>query len=161
MNPEPDNSELEVRLASLAEAALIATVLHEAFIEYQPLYTPAAFAATTPSVERVEARMSEGPIWVALLDGAIAGTVSAAARGEGLYVRGMAVLPQARGHLIGELLLGAIDAYAMAHGYTRLFLSTTPFLARAIRLYERWGFHRSNEGPHDLFGTPLFTMVKD
>jgi hypothetical protein len=41
-----------------------------------------------------------------------------------------------------------------------LFLSTTPFLTHAIVLYEGLGFQRSNEGPHDLFGTPLFTMVK-
>lgn len=39
-------------------------------------------------------------------------------------------------------------------------LSTTPFLARAIRLYEQSGFQPTTEGPSDLFGTPLFTMVK-
>src|SRR5260370_227302 len=41
-----------------------------------------------------------------------------------------------------------------------MYLSTTPFLDRAIRLYERFGFQRSDEGPLDLFGTPLFTMTK-
>jgi short-subunit dehydrogenase len=38
-------------------------------------------------------------------------------------------------------------------------LSTTP-LTRAISLYEQYGFRRSDEGPNNLFGTPLFTMVK-
>ncbi len=42
----------------------------------------------------------------------------------------------------------------------RLFLSTTPFLTHAIRLYEHAGFQRNAEGSPDLFGTPLFTMVK-
>jgi ribosomal protein S18 acetylase RimI-like enzyme len=41
-----------------------------------------------------------------------------------------------------------------------MLLSTAPFLDRAIRLYERFGFRRTNEGPHDLFGTPLFSMEK-
>jgi hypothetical protein len=40
-------------------------------------------------------------------------------------------------------------------------LSTTPFLAFAIALYERFGFRRSDAGPRELFGTPLFTMTKD
>ena len=72
----------------------------------------------------------------------------------------MAVLPAARGHKVGELILNQIESYAAARGYKSLWLSTTPFLARAIRLYEHFGYRRSSEGPHDLFGTPLFTMVK-
>ncbi len=31
---------------------------------------------------------------------------------------------------------------------------------RAIALYERYGFRRTDDGPSALFGTPLFTMVK-
>jgi hypothetical protein len=42
-----------------------------------------------------------------------------------------------------------------------MYLSATPFLLRAIQFYENFGFARSAEGPHDLFGTPLFTMVKN
>ena len=41
-----------------------------------------------------------------------------------------------------------------------MFLSTTPFLESAIRLYEKFGFQRTSDGPLDLFGTPLFTMQK-
>jgi hypothetical protein len=39
-------------------------------------------------------------------------------------------------------------------------VSTTPFLLRAITLYERCGFRRTGDGPEDLSGTPLFTMEK-
>ncbi|MBC7909661.1 MAG: GNAT family N-acetyltransferase, partial [Pyrinomonadaceae bacterium] len=79
---------------------------------------------------------------------------------EALYIRGMAALPLARGQGIGELLLKHVESFAREHGHERLTLSTTPFLDRAIRLYERAGFLRSDDGPHDLFGTPLFTMAK-
>jgi ribosomal protein S18 acetylase RimI-like enzyme len=100
-------------------------------------------------------------VWVALLDGSMVGTVSAVPQGESLYVRGMAVLPAARGHRIGKLLMDNVQSFASAKECRRLFLSTTPFLDRAITLYERLGFSRTGEGPDDLFGTPLFTMEKD
>jgi ribosomal protein S18 acetylase RimI-like enzyme len=72
----------------------------------------------------------------------------------------MAVHPNARGRQIGNLLLEEIERFATAAGFTRLYLSTTPSLDRAIRLYERFGFQRIDEGPNELFGTPLFTMEK-
>jgi mannose-6-phosphate isomerase-like protein (cupin superfamily) len=90
----------------------------------------------------------------------LVGTVSAVPQGEALYIRSMALLPTVRGQGIGRLLLQAIEEFARARDCQRLFLSTTPFLLRAIRLYEHFGFRRSNEGAKDLFGTPLFTMVK-
>jgi ribosomal protein S18 acetylase RimI-like enzyme len=77
-----------------------------------------------------------------------------------IRIRLSAVLPRARGERIGALLLAHVEEYASTKGFSRLFLSTTPFLERAIHLYERFGFHRTSEDPHELFGTPLFTMEK-
>jgi ribosomal protein S18 acetylase RimI-like enzyme len=151
----------QIRAAVIADAPRVASLLLESFIEYRDLYTPEGFAATTPTAEEVLARMEEGPVWVALLGGSVVGTVAAVDRGEDLYVRGMAVLPRARGRRVGELLLREVENYAAARGYSRLILSTTPFLQRAIRLYEGFGFLRRGEGARDLFGTPLFTMAKD
>ena len=149
-----------IRRATANDAVSIASVLHEAFVEFESAYTPEALAATTPTGEQIQHRLSEGPVWVALLDGIIVGTVSVVLKNEGLYIRGMAILPTARGQRIGSLLLEQVEEFASRHDSERLFLSTTPFLTRAIRLYEQWGFERSDEGPHTLFGTPLFTMVK-
>ena len=72
-------------------------VLAEAFEAFRPLYTPGAFAATTPSAEVIAGRFGEGPMWVAEAQGTVVGTASAVARGDGLYVRSVAVLPAARG----------------------------------------------------------------
>jgi GNAT superfamily N-acetyltransferase len=72
----------------------------------------------------------------------------------------MAVLSSHRGHGIGHLLLQAVEQFAIAQGFQCMFLSTTPFLEQAIRLYEQFGFHRAHDVPHELFGTPLFSMVK-
>jgi GNAT superfamily N-acetyltransferase len=149
-----------IRRAVAADASAIAGVLAAAFAEYAPLYTPEGLAATTPPTERIAARLDEGPIWVAVQEDTIVGTVGAVRRGEALYVRSMAVLPAARGQRAGEALLREVEAFARADGATALLLSTTPFLARAIRLYKQWGFAYSEAGPHDLYGTPLLTMVK-
>lgn len=151
---------IRIRLAEIGEAQAIAALLFESFVEYESLYTREGFAATAITGEQIVARMSEGPVWVAVLDERIVGTASVLAKAESLYIRGMAVLPAARGERIGALLLTHIEEFAKTEGFSRLFLSTTPFLDRAIRLYEHFGFSRTSEGPHELLGTPLFTMEK-
>lgn len=138
--------------------------MSESFVEYQSLYTPQGYAATVITPAEVLIRAKEGPVWVALDDNRdddrIVGTASAICKGDSLYIRGMAVTPIARGKSVGYDLLRHIETYASANAISRLFLSTTPFLDRAIRLYQTFGFHRTDEGPHELFGTPLFTMEK-
>ena len=159
MRPRPD-VEILIRIAGVEEASAIAAVLRQAFIQYETLYAPAAFAATTPTASQIRERWREGPVWVAVQYESIVGTVAAVPKRSGLYVRSMAVLPAARGQGIAGQLLKEVEGFAMNCQYKRLFLSTTPFLEQAIRLYERSGFQRSDEGPHDLFGTPLCTMIK-
>jgi uncharacterized protein len=158
---EQQNAEIQIRLATPGDAAAISSILRKSFIEYEARYTSEGFAATVLMPDEVQTRMNEGPVWVALESGVVLGTLSAVSTPRGLYIRGMAVDPAARGKGVGAKLLERSEELAIASGSQRLFLSTTPFLMRAIRLYERYGFHRKNEGPADLFGTPLFTMVKD
>ena len=160
MKIERDKPSPRLRLAQLSDASPIAALLLDAFMEYKSLYTEGGFAATTPGPDQMVARLQEGPVWVALSNGLVAGTLSVVLKGGDLYLRGMAVLPAARGHAIGQELLQQAEHYATTHKCKRLFLSTTPFLSNAIRLYEQFGFRRTDEGPLDLFGTPLFTMEK-
>jgi N-acetylglutamate synthase-like GNAT family acetyltransferase len=156
----PDLHSVEIRRAGPDDAEAIASVLLQAFAEYKPLYTIAGFTATTPTPLEILTRMEEGPHWVALHEGMVIGTVSAVVRGESVYIRGMAVLPQARGLRVGELLLREAESFASESNLRHLFLRTTPFLDRAIRLYRKFGFERTADGPHDLFETPIFTMEK-
>lgn len=162
--------DFEIRTANPEDAAAIAAILAAAFVEYESLYTAEGYAATTPGEEVIRNRFTEGKTWVAHVAGKIVGTVSVVpqpgprsepesqSQPKSLYIRSMAILPEARGHRIGEHLLSRIEDYALAHGFRRLTLSTTPFLNRAIRLYEKFGF--TPYGSDDLFGTPLITMAK-
>src|SRR5438128_7510473 len=103
---------LIIRLAEPHEAEAIAATLRAAFAEFEQLYTPAAFSATTPGANQLAERFAERPIWIAerfaerpiwiaeLAETAV-GTVSAVPRSLELYIRSMAVLPAARGFGIG------------------------------------------------------------
>ena len=153
-------AEFMIRRAGPKDAADVAAVLHESFVEFRSLYTVAGFAATALQADQVQQRMREGPVWVAIRNGVVLGTVAAVVKGNSAYMRGMAVLPVARGSGAGSALLQEVENWASAEGCSRVFLSTTPFLDSAVRLYERSGFRRMNEAPQDLFGTPLFTMEK-
>jgi|SRR5579863_1386163 len=156
----PTATSLDIRLAGPEDAPAIAKVLSESFVEFKSLYTDQGHAATAIDAAQVLTRMREGPVWIALREGVVLGTVAVAARDDSAYVRGMAVLPAARGSGVGARLLHQVENWAVANGHSKLVLSTTPFLHSAIRLYERSGFRRPDEGLHDLFGTPLFTMEK-
>src|SRR5215216_6441612 len=66
-----------VRRAVVDEAAIIARVLYQAFVEFEAQYTPAAFAATTPTSDQIQKRWSDGPVWVAAQGDQLVGTISA------------------------------------------------------------------------------------
>ena len=149
-----------IRFAVCDDATAISSLLRDAFIEFEPLYTPAAFRATTPTPEDVARRLDEGPVWIAEVETKIVGTVAAVVRPNGLYIRGMGVAPSQRGMGIARRLLRHVEAFAAGRGEGRLYLSTTPFLVAAIQLYESEAFQRTDEPPHSLHGTPLFTMQK-
>ena len=130
----------QIRMAVPDEALAIALLLARSFAEYESSYTPEAFAATISTPDRIRDRINEGPVWVALRNDAVVGTLSAVGRGGALYLRGMAVDPTARGDGIGRRLLERAEEYAIRNGFERLFLSATPFLKSAIGLYEELWF---------------------
>src|SRR5438445_8096181 len=104
-------ADVNVRSAVPEDAPAIASMLYASFVEFRPLYTPEGFAATAVTADEVLVRLSEGPVWVAVLEESLCGTVAAVARGTALYVRGMAVLPSVRGGGVGEALLKAVEAF--------------------------------------------------
>jgi GNAT superfamily N-acetyltransferase len=153
-------AQIEIRRATPEDAPAIVSLLYEAFVKFKPLYTDGGFSATTPNAAQILVRMNEGPTWLAMRGEVALGTVAALVKSQSAYIRGMAVLPSARASGVGAALLRHVENWAVSQGCSRVFLSTTPFLSGAIRLYEKSGFQRTAEGPHELAGTPLFTMEK-
>jgi ribosomal protein S18 acetylase RimI-like enzyme len=151
---------IRIDLASRRDVDAIGDVILTSFREFEPLYTPAGYRATTPTPTELAARLAEGPTWIAVVHGTVVGTVSAVGDGDEVYIRSMAVRPEARGSGVATQLLDRVTAFASERGARRLRLKTTPFLADAIRLYERAGFRRTPNAC-DLHGTPLIEMARD
>jgi N-acetylglutamate synthase-like GNAT family acetyltransferase len=149
-----------IRKANIGDAPEVAEVLEKSFLEFEDLYTTQAFRATAADRENILKRMQEGPVWIASLKGKIVGTISATFKEDDLYVRGMAVIPAARDLRIGCKLLENAENFALINGCRRIFLHTTRFLRKAIRLYQYCGYKPIKKSLHDYYGIPVYTMEK-
>ena len=159
-NRVKEKLNIEINRARREDAKIVSSILYDAFISFKPLYTLKAFNATAISAEKVLERINQGPVLLATINGEVAGTVSMMAKQEGYYIRGMAVLPNARGNRIGWKLLQYIEAEALTNDLDRMYLYTTPFLLPAINLYHHYGFKRAGNRLDDFFGTNVFCMEK-
>src|SRR4051812_31857172 len=117
LSQKASEREVQIRLAVPQESTQIAQILRDAFATTESNYTPEAFAATTPDAETIRKRFDEGPIWVAVEKGAVVGTVSALPEPEWLYIRSMAVSPNAQGGGIGLRLLETVENFAVENGF--------------------------------------------
>ncbi len=103
------SNDITILRATPADAEQISKVLLDAFIQFKHFYTQQAFDATVISAEEVSMRMKEGNVWVAVKDNMVVGSAAVVKRNEDLYIRGMAVLLEARGLQIGWKLLEQIQ----------------------------------------------------
>lgn len=132
--------EIEIKLAGPNDSQAISDLILEAFSPFESEYTAGAFEYTTPKADAIRPRFDEGPIWIAVENGKMVGTVSGLPELERFYIRSMAVMPMAQGKGVGQRLLEALEAYAQENGFNRLYLYTTFVLPGAKRLYEKNGF---------------------
>jgi GNAT superfamily N-acetyltransferase len=150
---------VRIRRAKQCDCAAIELLIRESFREHESAYTPEAFHIATPAKHEIENRIKHWAVWVAVHANVIVGTVSAHSEGLALHIRSMAVHPSMRGQGIGKLLLERVEGFASANGYKGLLLNTTPFMSRAIWLYEGFGFGFTGT-EQNWFGTRLRTMTK-
>ena len=150
-----------IRKATGEDANGILACLSAAFEEYRDSYTSGAFADTVLTPETIAKRLQEMTVFVATeKSGEIVGTIACGAvNAEEGHIRGMAVLPASQGTGVASRLLMRAESHFREGNYTRISLDTTSPLARAIRLYERFGFAPSGK-IQDFFGMPLMEYVK-
>lgn len=82
-----------------------------------------------------------GVLFVARVDGRVAGCVAAHPWGKGVCeMKRLFVRDSIRGSGCGRALVEAIVAWSRKAGYRRILLDTLPVMDQAQRLYTRFGF---------------------
>jgi N-acetylglutamate synthase-like GNAT family acetyltransferase len=136
-----------IRQARLEDTSGILGCLAEAFAPYRVRYTPAAFADTVLTRRTLRQRFKEMTVLVAVnqSDGVI-GTIAykVAEIGHG-HLRGMAVGLAWQGSGVAKSLLDRAESDLRKLHCNIMTLCTTKPLERAIRFYERNGFHATGE----------------
>jgi RimJ/RimL family protein N-acetyltransferase len=119
-----------------AFAAVVAAVAEEGWIATEPPVDVGAFA------ERVRTMLAGGDVLFVLdAGGPILGTLGLhVTRADGVLQLGMSVAAQERGRGHGRALMQAAIAHARGVQAHKIELEVWPDNARAIALYERFGF---------------------
>ena len=152
---------ISIRNATTNDAPEILACLHAAFAPYRDSYSRAAYLDTVLTPDTLQRRLACMQVLVAQTSsGQIVGSIACQAinQKEG-HIRGMAVLPTCQSTGVAAKLLAHAEAELRRQNCTCITLDTTAPLERAMRFYEKFGFHRSGKIT-DFFGMPLFEFAK-
>lgn len=136
---------LEVRLAGPAEAALVHSVMADAFAEYRETGIPSG--AFDETEEYVAGLLQTGTEQAALCfaGGGAVGSVRFRHDGEGLYFRRLAVRRACQGRGIAKALLRWLEEYAWEAGEPSVWCRVRANILRNVQLYRSVGYTSSAE----------------
>lgn len=158
---EAERQTFLVRPAVSSDALGILETLRTAFEDYRSSYTPGAFGDTVLTPDSIGQRLSDMCVFVTTTcTGQIVGTIGCnfIDREEG-HIRGMAVRPLWQGSGLAMQLLESVESVLRDGKCMQISLDTTEPLTRAMRFYEKNGYHRSGK-ISDFFGMRLFEYIK-
>lgn len=91
-------------------------------------------------------------VWICEHDQKIVGFMLLMNRGTAAQLRYFLILPECRGIGLGQRLMELYMEYMLGCGYSSSYLWTTSDLTVAAGLYQKFGFHLTEEKQSDLFG---------
>lgn len=154
MSPAPDSTELPdgflLRPATNADGPAVQELIFSVLREFGLCPDPAATDADLADIEGSYGPR-EGWFRVAVEPGSgrVVGSVALLPRSAAVVeLRKMYLLPGCRGRGLGRALLEAALAEARRAGYAEVVLETAAALEKAVRLYARAGFRKSDAAPH-------------
>jgi GNAT superfamily N-acetyltransferase len=113
-----------------------------------------------PLSEFARSQSSRERIWITEKEGRILGSVAIVKFSEGeAQLRWLLLDPSIRGQGIGRRLVGEALDFCREAGYSSVFLWTVNTLMAAINLYQSFGFRKTQEQTHELWGD-IVTEVK-
>jgi len=109
-----------------------------------------------PLSEFVILPMEGQRIWVVKDCGGVAGCIAIVRNSEGVaQLRWFILTPETRGKGLGKRLMKEAVNFSREFGYKRIILWTFSELETAIALYKRWGFLKTEEKAHHVWGRDL------
>jgi ribosomal protein S18 acetylase RimI-like enzyme len=130
-------------------------VIHRAFATLAGRIDPPS-AARRETPESLAARFDRGgAVFVARMDGGIAGAVCADPKPDGsIYLDRLAVDPDLTGRGIARALVAAVEAFARAQGRDRVTLGVRLLLTDNIALFRHLGYAETGRKAHPGFTDP-------
>lgn len=152
-------TDIKIRMARPEDAYAISALIYDSFVEEKHHYTEKVFAYSTPDPLIIQERIMNKTVWVADINNEIIATVSGVCQGYGFYIRSLAVDKNERRTGLAKALMRYMEKIALQNNCKHIHLTTTSFLAAALKLYESLGFYQYGE--EDLHGTMLIKMKKN
>jgi predicted N-acetyltransferase YhbS len=134
-----------VRPITPDDAGEVLTIQRAAFASEALIYGDPDMPPLTQTLEELRAELVENLGCVAVTDHRIVGAVRARRDGSLLLIGRLAIAPDQQGEGLGTLLLGAVEERGREAGATEAELFTGGLSEANQRLYEREGYHRSEE----------------
>jgi GNAT superfamily N-acetyltransferase len=103
---------------------------------------------------RLAAKAAEEELVLAFVEGALAGCLFAAPRGEALYLGKIAVRPDLRGRGIARRMFALVEAGARSRGFKALELQARIELTENHQTFAALGFEKVGEGSHPGYTRP-------
>ncbi|MDR6691692.1 GNAT superfamily N-acetyltransferase [Microbacterium sp. 1154] len=134
-----------IRPIATDDAGEVLTIQRAAFAGEALIYGDPDMPPLTQTLDELRAELVENLGCVAVTDGRLVGAVRARLAGELLLIGRLAIAPDQQGEGLGTLLLAAVEDRGREAGATEAELFTGGLSEANQRLYEREGYHRSEE----------------
>lgn len=106
--------------------------------------------------EYLEGEKRTGQVWVIENSGSVGGSIAMVEKEPGIaQLRWFLIIPELRSLGLGRKLMDTSLAYCRTKGYGHVFLWTVSHLEAARHLYEKYGFRKTEELPHNIWGQKL------
>jgi len=148
-----------IRHAVTADAPEIYSLQQTAFREYAEAAGVKEVDALKETISDIEFEIHNNTVFVAIIDGAIIGSIRVSITGDEAYISRFAVDSSHRNMGVGESLLNLVDKFLISKGIKRAFLYTASNNTNLVRFYYNRGFYI--DSVNNERGYPRARMIKE
>lgn len=142
-----------IRKATAADIAGVRACVDAAYA----LYIERIGKKPAPMLANHEQLVEDSVVFVAIVDGELAGTIAMWSNDDHWYIDTIAVTPEAQGTGVGAALLAHADAEALAAGHAEIRLYTNVNMVENIDYYPRRGFTETHRAADEGYERVYFS----